>query len=394
MPPWSQCAEPGSFNTPEAIIRTAIVHDYITQLGGAERVAGLLARRYPDASLFTSVHRQDLVPLEAVGGRVWRTSFLQWCVRRTGLKATLPLLPAAVASLPTAEYELLISSSSAFGHHASKGPGTLHVCLCHTPPRFLWQNNVYFRGRPALKHALAPLLAVLRRLDRRAARGVDAYVAVSKHVAARIHQTYGREAQLVYPPVNVASFAPVRERSGRFLVVSRLVPSKRVELVIEAANRSGLPLDVIGAGPEMASLSRLAGRSVRMLGWQPDPTVREAVARCEALVVAGEEDFGLVMAEAQASGRPPVAFAAGGALEIIEDGTTGYLFSEQTPASIADAMRRARGSSVDVASLVESARRFDLPLFFEHLESAIETARVQQTSGVAASEALVVEAGS
>ncbi|HWC28553.1 MAG TPA: glycosyltransferase, partial [Dehalococcoidia bacterium] len=309
-------------NAAEAVIRTAIVHDYITQLGGAERVAGLLARRYQDAGLYTSVHRRDLIPLDAVGGRDWHTSFLQPIVKRTGLKATLPLLPAAVAGLPVGDYDLVISSSSAFGHHVRRGADALHVCLCHTPPRFLWQSDVYFRGKPGLKLALTPLLAALRRLDRRAARGVDAYVAVSKHVAGRIRETYGRDADVVYPPVDVGSFAPQRERSGRFLVVSRLVPSKRVELAIEAANLAALPLDVIGRGPELKALSRLAGPTVRMLGWQPDTEVRQAIARCEALVVAGEEDFGLVMVEAQASGRQPVAYAGGGALEIIEDGTT------------------------------------------------------------------------
>jgi glycosyltransferase involved in cell wall biosynthesis len=299
-----------------------------------------------------------------------------------------------MASLPTRDFDLLISSSSAFGHHARTRPDALHVCFCHTPPRFLWQGNVYFRGRPGLRLALAPLLTLLRRLDLRAAASVDAYVAVSKHVASRIRQTYGREAQVVYPPVDVTSFAPVRERSGRFLVVSRLVPTKRIDLVVEAANQANLPLDVIGTGPEMASLRRRAGPTVRLLGWQPDVAVREAIARCEALVVAGEEDFGLVMVEAQASGRPPVAFASGGALEIVEDGATGFLFDAQTSEAIAEAMRRARGSSVDIAGLVESARRFDVQLFFERFAAAIEAARVRRAAGVPASEPLVPEAGS
>jgi glycosyltransferase involved in cell wall biosynthesis len=354
----------------------------------------LLARRYRDAALFTSVYRPDLVPLDVVGGRPWRTSFLQRAAGLTGLKATLPVLPAAMTSLPTHDYELLISSSSAFGHHARKGPGALHVCFCHTPPRFLWQPDVYFRGHPALRLALAPLLALLRRLDLHAAAGVDAYVAVSKHVASRIRRTYGREAYVLHPPVDVSSFKPVRERSGRFLVVSRLVPTKRVDLAVEAANRANLPLDVIGTGPELARLSRRAGPTVRLLGWQSDAVVRDAIARCEALVVAGEEDFGLVMVEAQASGRPPVAFAAGGALEIIEDGATGFLFDAQTPEAIAEAMRRARGTSADAASLVESAQRFDVPLFFERFEAAIEAARLRQAAGVPAGEALVPEAGS
>jgi glycosyltransferase involved in cell wall biosynthesis len=257
----------------------------------------------------------------------------------------------------------------------------------------LWQSDAYFRGRPALQLALAPLLTLLRRLDRRAAAGVDAYVAVSQHVASRVRAVYGREAQVVYPSVDLASLAPVQERSGRFLVVSRLVASKRVDLAVEAANRFGLPLDVIGTGPELAALSRQAGASVRLLGWQPDRTVRDAIARCEAVVVAGEEDFGMVMVEAQASGRSPVAFASGGALEIIRDGSTGFLFAEQTPQAIADAMRRARGSSIEAGALVESSRRFDVTVFHERFEAAIDVARTRVAAGVATSETLVGEAG-
>jgi glycosyltransferase involved in cell wall biosynthesis len=378
----------------EAQIRTAIVHDYMTQLGGAERVAGLLARHYPDASLFTTVHREHAVALEAIGGRRWRTSFLQPLGSSVGLKALLPLLPVAAASLPVSEYELVISSSSAFGHHVRKGPGALHVCLCHTPPRFLWQSDAYFRERPALQAALSPLLAVLRRLDVRAAGNVDGYVAVSEHIAGRIREVYGREARVVYPPVDVASFRPSREGSGRFLVVARLVASKRVDLAIEAANRFGLPLDVIGSGPELTKLRRQAGPTVRLLGRQPDAVVRDAMAGCEAVVIAGEEDFGLVTVEAQASGRPPVAFAAGGALEIVEDAVTGYLFAEQTPEALAEAMLRARDGRVDAADLVESARRFDVPLFFERLDAAIVAAQAEVSGAPMTSKTMLPETGS
>jgi len=366
----------------------------MTQLGGAERVAGLLARHYPAAALFTTVHREQAVALEAIGGRKWRTSFLQPLGSRIGLKALLPLLPVAAASLPVSEYELVISSSSAFGHHVRKGPGAFHVCLCHTPPRFLWQSNAYFRGRPSLHSALSPLLAVLRRLDQRAAGNVDAYVAVSKHIAARIREVYGREARVVHPPVDVASFTPSRERSGRFLVVSRLVASKRVDLAIEAANRLRLPLDVIGTGPELTRLRRQAGPTVRMLGWQPDAVMRDAMTRCEAVLIAGEEDFGLVTVEAQASGRPPVAFAAGGALEIVEDGVTGFLFQEQTPEAIAEALLRARDGRVDVADLVESARRFDMPLFFQRFDAAIAAAQAELSGAAVSGRAMLPEAGS
>jgi len=360
----------------------AVAHDYLTQLGGAERVAGVIAREFPEAKLMTSVHDRQAAPLRFVGGRPWRTSFLQPLAGRFNLKLLLPLLPAAMASLPARGSDLVISSSSAFGHHVRKSAGAVHVCFCHTPPRFLWRPDDYFRGRKALRLALSPLLAVLRRLDRAAASRVDCYIAVSRHIASRIHEVYGREAIVVHSPVDTSRFSPRRTRSGRFLVVSRLVRSKRVDLVIGAANRYELPLDVIGTGPELAALRRLAGPSVRLLGWQPDTLVREAMAEAEAVVVAGEEDFGLVTVEAQASGTPPVAFAGGGTLEIVEDGTTGFLFRDQTPEAIAEAMLRAAERRLDAASLVESARRFDVAVFKERFHAAVAAARRQsQTAG-------------
>ena len=366
----------------------------MAQLGGAERVAGRLARRFLDASLYTSVHREEIVPLEMIGGREWRTSFLQPAATRINLKTMLPLMPLALASLPVAEHDLVISSSSAFAHHARAGRDALHVCYCHTPPRFLWQGDAYFKGRPALRASLAPLLAVLRRLDQRASRRVDAYIAVSKHIAARIERVYSRESQVVHPPVEVGAFTQSSQRSGRFLVLSRLVASKRVELVIEAANRSSLPLDVIGTGPQLAGLRRIAGPTVRVLGWQPGPVVREALSTCEAVVIADEEDFGLVTVEAQASGRPPVAFAAGGALEIVEDGVTGYLFGSQEPDAISEAMLRARDERLAVADLVTSARRFDVATFHERLDEALSVVKTRDASAVPAYEPLAAEAGS
>jgi glycosyltransferase involved in cell wall biosynthesis len=284
----------------------------------------------------------------------------------------LPLLSRAIASLDLGDQDLLISSSSAFGHHARKSPGSLHLCYCHTPPRFLWQPDGYFRGQPALRLLLAPLLHRLRQLDLKAARDVDVYVAVSNHVAARVRAVYGREARVVYPPVDTLRFEPSSERSGRFLVVSRLVRSKRVELAVEAATRYSLPLDVIGKGPQLASLKRIAGPSVRFHGWQPDTVVREAMAACEGLVVAGEEDFGLVMVEAQASGRPPVAFGLGGAREIIEDGVTGFLVDAQTAADVAEAMLRARSRHIDVTDLKASAARFDVGRFDDQFSALVD----------------------
>lgn len=351
----------------------ALVHDYMTQLGGAERVAGILATELSGADLFTSVHRPEQVPLRYIGGRAWQTSYLQPVSNRLPLKSMLALLPSAVASLDVRS-ELVLSSSSAFAHHVRPAKGAFHICYCATPAHFLWNQEAYFKGQPALAAALRPALSVLKRLDRAAAGRVDAYLANSKYTAGRIAEVYGREAQVVYPPVDMSRFEPSRERSGRFLVVSRLVRAKRVELAVEAANRYELPLDVIGDGPELRRLRAQAGPSVQILGWQPDDVVRRAMAECTAVIVAGEEDFGLVTAESQASGRPPIAFAAGGALEIIEDGVTGFLFRQQTVEALAEAMLRARQRDLEAADLRTSAERFAVPAFFESLGNAIDVA--------------------
>jgi glycosyltransferase involved in cell wall biosynthesis len=355
-----------------AVDRVALVHDYMTQLGGAERVAGIMAAQaLPSARLLTSVHLTKAVPESLIGGRPWETSFLQPLAGRVPVKAMLPVLPRALASLDVGDCDLVVSSSSAFAHHVRPCAGATHVCYCAAPAHFLWNSHEYFRGREHLGRALSPLLSRLRQLDLQAASRVHRYFANSRYTAGRIASVYGREAQVIYPPVEVSRFHPSRERSGRFVVVSRLVATKRVDLVVEAANRYELPLDVIGSGPELGRIRRLAGPAVRVLGWQPDAEVRRAMAEATAVVVAGTEDFGLVTAETQASGRPPVAFAAGGASEIIEDGVTGFLFHEQTPEAIAAAMLRARDTRLDTADLVASASRFDVPLFLEAFLGAI-----------------------
>jgi glycosyltransferase involved in cell wall biosynthesis len=254
-------------------------------------------------------------------------------------------------------------------------PSAFHLCYCYSPPRFLWLQDAYFRGRPALRAALKPALTILRNLDKRASRRVDLYVAISREVARRIHAIYGRQAEVVHPPVDVAQFRPTSERSGRFLVVSRLLAYKRVDVAVAAASRASIPLDVIGDGPERERLESLAGPSVRFLGWQPDEMVREAMATCSALILPGSEDFGLTVVEAQASGRPPIAFASGGALDTVHDGETGFVFSEQTPEALAHAMRRATVEEIPIGSLRRSAERFSVAVFQKRMRELVSTRR-------------------
>jgi glycosyltransferase involved in cell wall biosynthesis len=339
----------------------ALVHDYFTQRGGAERVAEHLATLFPDAPMYTSVATADAIPPALVGTRRLRTTPLQALIDRgLPLPALAPLLPTAFGRLPIPDdTRVVISSSSAFAQHARVPAGALHVAYCHTPPRFAWEPDEYFVRRRAMRLATRLPLAALRRADAAAARRIDVFLANSTFTARRIQRFYGRRAHVVHPPIHTAAFAPTDERSGRFLVVARLKRHKRIDLAIAAANLAGVGLDVIGEGPEEPRLRAIAGARVRFHGRLPDAAVRHAMARAAGLVVPGVEDFGMTTAEVQAAGRPPIAFAQGGALEIVADGATGFLVPEQTPEAFAAAMQRALDEPLGPAPLVASARRFD-----------------------------------
>jgi glycosyltransferase involved in cell wall biosynthesis len=343
--------------------RIAIVHDYFTQHGGAERVVGELVRLFPDATVHTSVFDRDKLPPPVATAGLEATPLQRLRRRGLPLPAFAPLLPRAFGALDVGDVEVVLSSTSAFAHHVRAPAGAIHVAYCHTPPHFLWEPDGYFRGRERLRRILAPGLAVLKAADVAAARRVHAYVANSRYTARRIRDDYGIEATVIHPPVDTAAHAPSPRRSGRFLAVARLRRHKRLEVAVEAANRLRAPLDVIGDGPDEAFLRGLAGPTVRFLGHQPDAVVREAMASCAALLVPGVEDFGLTTAEVQAAGRPPVAAAGGGALEIIRDGVTGFLYVDPGVDGLAAAMARSQTEQLDPAALVASAERFARPAF-------------------------------
>ena len=366
-----------------ANVKAVIVHDAFVQAGGGERVAARLAVTLGGAPVFTAAIREGMVPAPLRAGDL-RTSTLSSLVRRgLPLAAVAPLLPAVFARMDLGTPDVVVSSSSAFAHHVRVPAGTVHVCYCHTPPRFLWELDEYFYGQPSRRRLLAPGLVALRRLDLAASRGVDLYVANSRHIAARIERVYGRRALVAYPPVETRSFLPSTERSGRFLVVSRLRNHKRVDLAVAAANLLRQPLDIVGAGPELDTLRRAAGPTVRFLGPRSDGEVRHAMARCAGVLVPAPQDFGLTLVEAQASGRPPIAYADGGASEIVDDGRTGFLFRAATPEALAEAMLRAVHTPLETAALVRSAARFDVEVFRGAIDDAVGQALGVRATGEA-----------
>lgn len=344
-------------------IPIALVHDFFTQLGGAERVVGTLDRILGPVMVAAAVVDRRLLPPSLADRPVVASALQAAFLAGAPLASLAPLLPVAFHHLRLAPVELVVSSTSAFAHHVRVPRGAVHIAYVHTPPRFLWQPEAYFRGHPTRRRALTPALAWLRRADRRAVTRVDRLIANSAYTADRLRRIHGRDSTVVHPPVDVAAFPPSRERSGRFLVVARLRPYKRLDLAIAAANRIGAELDVVGSGPDLHRLRRLAGPGIRFLGRLPDAEVARAMAACDGLVVPGIEDFGLTMAEVQAAGRPPIAYAAGGAVEIIDDGRTGFLARQQTVDAVARAMLRARAEPPAPATLQASAARFDAPVF-------------------------------
>jgi len=354
------------------------VHDWLTGMRGGERCLEVFCELFPEADLFTLLHVPGSVS-ETIERRRITTSFIQnmpGAAQR--YRQYLPLFPAAVRRFDLRGYDLVLSSSHAVAKGARVPPGALHVCYCFTPMRYVWDlYDEYFGPRAGLltRTVMPPLAAWLRRWDRRTAANVHHFVAISRFVADRIRRAYGRPADVIYPPVDVARFR-VEERPGDFyLVVSALTPYKRVDLAVAAASKLGRRLVVVGSGPEEARLRSLAGPTVELLGWRDDAEIALLYARCRALLFPTVEDFGITPLEAMASGRPVIALGQGGALETVvapggEEPATGIFFERQSVEALAEAIQRFESGTprFEPKALRRRAEAFDRPLFKERVE--------------------------
>jgi len=319
-------------------LRVALVHEWLTTWGGSELVLRELAALFPNAPLYAAVWAPEAPVREAFAGREVRTTFLD---RLPGVRRyyrwTLPLMPGAYRALDLSGYEVVISSSTAFAKAVGTGPEALHLCYCHTPPRYLWGRSwgrgegggrpvadAYARGLSGT--ALRLLGPSLRRADLRAARGVDRFMANSEEVRGRIRRVYGRNAGVVHPPVAAERFRVGGGEGGYYLAGGRMVAYKALDVAVEAANRARFPLRVFGDGPERRRLEARAGPTVELVGRVSDRELAELLAGCRAFLFPGVEDFGILPVEAQAAGRPVVARDAGGARETVLDGMTGVLY--------------------------------------------------------------------
>lgn len=356
-------------------MRLALVHDWLNQMGGAEDVLEALVELYPDSPLYTSLYWREGMP-DAYQYWDIRTSFIDRLPgARRHQQRYFPLYPLAFEQFDFRGYDVVLSNKSGFCHGIVTGPETMHVCYCLTPTRYVWRYHQYAEqenlGRLA-RGILPPFLTYLRQWDRLAADRVDHFIAISHEVRRRIAKVYLRDATIIYPPVDVNRFEPASRTDDYYLFVGRLVPYRRVDVLIEAFNVMQRPLAIAGSGRDRERLEALAGPTIHFLGFVPDEDLPDLFARCRAFMWPGEEDFGISPIQAMAAGRPVIAYAAGGALETVMPEQTGALFEEQSVAAIIEAVETYDASAANSATIRRHAEQFDVAVFKRRIRDFVE----------------------
>lgn len=333
-------------------MKVALVHDFLIRNGGAERVLKTLSEMFPEAPIYTFLYDEKKVGDDFPAERV-RISFLQKFPEflRKRQRFFLPFLPIASETFDLRDFDLVISSSSAFAKGIITKPKTIHICYCHSPMRYGWDwyheyiRETFSGSSRIFKFPAKLLLHYVRIWDRQASDRVEYFIANSKTTADRISKYYRRDSKVIYPPVNLWRDNQKNSRikisdSGYFLIVSQLTPYKKIDIAVEAFNKLGFPLIVIGEGKQRKDLEKFANKNVKFLGWQDDETIREYYRNCRAFIFPGEEDFGITPIEAMSFGKPVLAFRKGGLTETVEEGLTGEFFDDSEPEILADGVRR------------------------------------------------------
>ena len=362
-----------AWETGPAVTRVALVHDFLVDVRGAERVFLALCEMFPSADLFTAVYDEQGTE-GRFADRSVHTSFLQ-ALRPTArtFRALLPLYPSAMESLDLRGYELVLSSSSAWAHGVIPDERAVHVCYCHNPFRYAWnarEETLAGRGRLG-RAALAAIFARWRQWDWIAAQRVNAYVANSETTRRRVSRYFGREATVLHPAVETGRFAP-GPVGDAYVVLSELMPHKRIDVAIHAFNALRRPLVVIGNGPDSRRLRRLAGPTITFTGRVGDAEAAALLSGARALVVTATEEFGIAAVEAQAAGRPVIALADGGVRETVLEGETGTFYARPDPAALAEAVVRFDALAVDPGACVANAARFDVSHFRHGLHAVVD----------------------
>ena len=356
-------------------MKVAITHDWLISRGGAEKVLESLLEVFPGADVYTSVCDRNNLPPEFNSVKIY-TSFIQnlpFAVQK--YHSYIGLMPAAFKSFDLRGYDIVISNSHACAKCIRVPSGVKHICYCLTPMRYIWDmygDYMRYEKTGPLVKLLAPVAAAyLRKMDVSSAASVDAFAAISGFVSQRIMKYYGRESTVIFPPVETERFLLSQQIGDYFLAVSRLVPQKRTDMIIKAFNQLKLPLKIVGKGRQELELKKLAGPNVEFLGYVSEEEKANLLSRCKALVFASLEDFGIVPVEAMASGRPVIAYGAGGVLDTVVPGETGILFSEQNHESIADAVLKFEKMDVDPVRIKKSTERFGKELFKRNIRKFV-----------------------
>ncbi len=359
-------------------MRIALVHDWMTNPGGAERVLRAFHEIWPEAPIYTSVCKREAFP--DFSDADIRTSFIEHLPLAKRLHQAFPLIRIlAFEGLDLSDYDVVLSSCHAESKSVVTGPQTLHICYCHTPIRYYWSGYHDYLNNPRygvfnlpVKAVMPPLVSYLRVWDRAAADRVDSFISNSHYVKTRIEKYYRRTAHVIHPPVDTSWLEPRNDIGDFFLVVGRLVPYKRADIVVDAFNDLGWPLKIVGTGSELAKLKARAGSNIQFLGRVSDTELREYYARCRALIFPQVEDFGITPLEAMAAGRPVIAFRAGGALETVLENKTGIFFDEQNAESLKGALASFASREFDGGDIRRHAESFDKEIFKVKIRDFVE----------------------
>lgn len=365
--------------TPVSELKVALVQDWLTGMRGGEKVLEVLCELYPDATLFTLLHNKGAMSPTIEAMKI-QTSFIQNLpLKDERYRNYLPLFPKAIESFDFAGYDLIISTSHCVAKGAQPAKNALHICYCHTPMRYVWdQYEEYFgRGRSDIltRSAMALIAPRLRKWDVRTSSRVHFFVANSVNVARRIERYYSRASDVIHAPVDTSRFKIHDQTLDYYLIVSALVPYKRIDLAIDTLNELGDRLVIIGTGPDEKRLKLKAGSNIEFLGWESDEALAKFYANCRALILPGVEDFGIVPLEAMASGRPVIAFSEGGALETIVaegDNATGVFFGQRSVAALKAAINECESRKFDPLAIRRHAEKFDRKRFKQKLHAYIQ----------------------
>lgn len=357
-------------------MKVAIVHDFLMQMGGAEKVVEVFHDMFPDAPIYTSAYDADAMPMYY---KAWdiRTSFLQkmW-MKKHSHRLALFMYPTAFESFDLSEYDLVLSSSSAFAKGVITQPHTKHICYTYTPMRYAWTTRRYLENERLagpVRALMTPGMHYLRTWDAITVDRVDKYVAISQAVQARIQKFYRRPSTIICPPAETTRFFPDSDIGDYYIIVARLIPYKQLDLAIEAFNCLKRPLKIVGTGRQYKALKAISKSNIEFLGRVDDVELPGLMARAKAYIMPGEEDFGLTPVEANACGRPVIAYAGGGALDTQIDGVTGVLFREATPAGLINAVREADRINFDSEKIRAHAKQFDTSVFREKMWNLLQS---------------------